>query len=188
MEIGAVMALSSTMHLFELSLSDMDRGVYETLELKVACHPSESMEYMVARVLAYALEYEEGIAFSQGLAASDEPAVWVHDLTGRLRAWIEVGTPDAARLHRASKAADRVAVYCHKDVEPWFRLLAGNKVHNAEQVVIVGLDRTFVGRLAEGIGRRNALSLTVTEGQLYVDMGEESWHTELVRHGLPGAS
>ena len=81
----------------------------------MARDPSESEEHLVARVLAYALEFTEGIAFSRGLSEPEEPTIAVRDLTGALRAWIEVGTPEAARLHKAGKAAPRVAVYTHKD-------------------------------------------------------------------------
>jgi len=99
------MALGATIYSFTIQLSDMDRGVYETLDLRVAQHPSEAAEYMLTRVMAYCLEYQEGITFSKGLADADQPAVWVHDPTGRLTVWIEVGTPTAERLHRASKLA-----------------------------------------------------------------------------------
>ncbi len=78
------MALGATVRRFDLEVSDVDRGVYESLDLKVAQHPSENGPYLVARMLAYALELEEGLAFTNGLAASDEPALWVRDLTGRL--------------------------------------------------------------------------------------------------------
>jgi uncharacterized protein YaeQ len=71
------------------SKSHVDRGVYETLELRLARHPSESPEYLVTRLLAYCLEYTEGIAFSKGLSDPDEPAIVVRDLTGALRAWIK---------------------------------------------------------------------------------------------------
>ena len=110
------MALTATLYNFEIDLSDVDRNVYEKLALKVARHPSESEAYLVARVLAYCLEYTEGIAFSPGgLSSPDEPPIAVRDLTGALRAWIEIGAPDAARLHKASKAAPRVALYTHRD-------------------------------------------------------------------------
>ena len=96
------MALSSTVYNFDVTLSDVDRGVYETLAIRAACHPSETIEYLLTRVLAYCLEYTEGITFSKGLAEPDEPAVLVRDLTGRITGWIEVGAPDADRLHKAS--------------------------------------------------------------------------------------
>ena len=106
---GSPVTLTATIYTFEIRLADVDRGVYETLALRVARHPSETAEYLVTRVLAYCLEFAEGIAFTQGLADPDEPAIAVRDLTGALRVWIDIGAPDAARLHRASKAA-RAAV------------------------------------------------------------------------------
>ncbi len=88
----------------------MDRAVYETLSLKAAKHPSETEEHLATRVLAYCLEFTEGIAFSRGLFDPDEPAIAVRDLTGAYRAWIDIGAPDADRLHKAGKVAPRVAV------------------------------------------------------------------------------
>ena len=109
------MALTSTVFTFDIDLSDADRGVYETLALRVARHPSESEEFLVARVLAYCLDYQDGIEFSRGLSDADDPPIAIRDLTGSLRAWIDVGTPSADRLHRAAKVAPRVVVYVHKD-------------------------------------------------------------------------
>ena len=119
------MALGAVVHVFSVQLSHVDRGVYEALELRVARHPSENEEFLCARVLAYCLEYREGLAFSRGMAEPDQPALEVRDLTGALLAWIEVGAPDAARLHRASKAARRVAVYTHHDSARYWPSLAG---------------------------------------------------------------
>src|SRR5687768_13503143 len=123
------MALTATVYSFDVQLNDLDRGVYESLSFKAAQHPSESDEYLVARVLAYCLEYREGIAFSKGLAEPDEPAVVVRDLTGALRVWIEIGTPDAERLHKASKATPRVVVYTHKDAARLAQQLGGPRIH-----------------------------------------------------------
>src|SRR5690349_14727799 len=126
------MALTATVYNFDIDLADHDRGVFETLSLRVARHPSESDDYLWARVLAYALEFEEGIQFSPGgLSDPDTPAIVVRDLTGTLQAWIEIGTPDAARLHRAAKAAPRVAVYVQKDPAQFLSRLAGERIHQA---------------------------------------------------------
>src|SRR5438094_2653221 len=97
-------ALTATIYNVDIDLADADRGVYETLALRVARHPSESEEFLVTRILAYALEFREGIAFSSGLSDPDEPAISVRDLTGAIQSWIDIGIPDAARLHNASKA------------------------------------------------------------------------------------
>jgi uncharacterized protein YaeQ len=166
-------ALTATIHNFDVQLADVDRGVYETLALRVARHPSETEAYLLTRVLAYCLEYAEGIAFSQGIAEPDEPAIAVRDLTGTLRAWIDVGAPDAARLHRASKAAPRVAVYTHRDPAQLVRQLAGERIHRAESLELYAVDRPLLAGLAAHLDRRVAFDLSVTERQLYLDVGGE---------------
>jgi uncharacterized protein YaeQ len=167
-------ALSSTIYNFDIQLSDVDRSVYETLSLRVARHPSETEEYLVTRVLAYCLEYTEGIAFSKGLAQVDEPAVIVRDLTGTLQAWIEVGAPDADRLHKASKAAPRVAVYIFKEPRIYLGQLAGARIHRAESIDIFAIDRALLDGLVARLDRRTKLELAVTDGHIYATIGAET--------------
>jgi uncharacterized protein YaeQ len=167
------MALSSTVHVFDVRLADADRGVYETVSLRLARHPSEAAEYLVTRLLAYCLEYRDGLAFSKGgLSDPDEPALAVRDLTGALQAWIEVGTPDAARLHRAAKAAPAVRVYPHREVEPWLQRLAGERIHRGGTVAIRVVERELLAALAARLERRMDFDLSVAEGTLYVSLGE----------------
>jgi uncharacterized protein YaeQ len=168
------MAAGATLHTVDVELADVDRNVYETLALRVARHPSETAESAAARVLAYCLEYREGLAFGPGLAEPDAPALAVRDLTGALRAWIDVGAPDAERLHKASKAAPRVAAYAFKDPGPWLRALAGARIHRAEALELYALDRELVGGLAERLGRRVALAVSVTDRHLYVTVDGET--------------
>ncbi|NUO65736.1 MAG: YaeQ family protein [Gemmatimonadaceae bacterium] len=164
------MALSATIYTFDIQLANVDRGVYETLALKVARHPSETEEYLLTRVLAYCLEYTEGIAFSRGLAEPDQPAVAVRDLTGAIRSWIEIGAPDAARLHKASKASPRVAVYTHRDPAQLVRALSGERIHKAEAVELYAVDRALLAELVPLLERRVAMELSITEGHLFVTM------------------
>jgi uncharacterized protein YaeQ len=178
------MALTATIYNLAIELADVDRGVYETLDLRVARQPSETAEYMLTRILAYCLEYTEGIAFTQGVAAGDEPAVWVRDLTGKVTAWIEVGLPDAERLHRGSKRAGRAAVYTHRDVGQLMAQLAGKKIHQAEAIPIYAIDRRFADQLAALIDRRSTLALSITERQLYVEIAGQTLNTTLVEHRL----
>ena len=178
------MALTALVYTFEIQLSHVDRGVYETLSFKAAQHPSETDEYLIARVLAYCLEYREGIAFSRGLAEPDEPAISIRDLTGALQAWIEVGLPDPARLHKASKASPRVAIYSHKDPRGWLGQLEGERVHRKESIELYVLDRELIEALKERLDRRMKLELTVTDGQLYVVAGGETLSGTIVREHL----
>jgi uncharacterized protein YaeQ len=168
------MALGATIYVFAIELADSDRGVYESFEVRAARHPSEAPDYLITRVLAYCLEYTEGISFSNGLSSPDEPTIAVRDLTGALRVWIDVGAPSAERLHRASKATPRVAVYTHKDVTQLVGRLRGERIHRVEELELYALDRDLLTNLEARLARRMAFSLTVMEKHLYVSVGEES--------------
>jgi len=178
------MALSSTIYQFDVDLAHVDRGVYEALALRVACHPSESPEHLVTRVLAYGLECTEGIAFGKGLAEPDEPALAVRDLTGALAVWIDIGAPDARRLHKASKAAPRVVVYTHKDPELLLRQLAGQRIHRPEAIELFSLERSLIAFCVARLQRRTALGMSVSEGQLYLSLGDEHATGRIERHPL----
>jgi uncharacterized protein YaeQ len=180
-------ALTATVYTFAIELADVDRGVYESLALKVARHPSETGEYLVTRVLAYCLEYAEGIGFSRGLAEPDEPALAVRDLTGALRAWIDVGAPDAARLHKASKAAPRVAVYTHRDPSQLQRQLAGERIHRADALELYAIDRELVAALAERLERRMTFALSITDRHLFVTLDGSSLSGEVERFAIAAA-
>ena len=175
------MALQATVYNFDIELADHDRGVYESLALRVARHPSESEEFLIARVLAYLLEYAEGIAFSRGVSEPDEPAIGIRDLTGAIKTWIEIGTPDAARLHKASKAADRVAVYTHKDPRQFLERLAGERIHRADALELYAIDRALISTLVARLDRRVAASVSVTDRELYISMGAETLTGRVVR-------
>ena len=167
------MALGATVYSVDIDLADGDRGVYESLAMRVARHPSESEEYLVTRTLAYALEYTDGIEFSRGgLSDTDDPPIAVKDLTGQYRAWIEVGLPDADRLHRAAKAAPRVAVYVHRDPAQWRQRLEGARIHRGEQIGVFVIDRELLTALVARLERRMAFALSVNDRELYLSIGD----------------
>lgn len=175
------MALQATIYNFDIELADSDRGVYESLALRVARHPSESEDHLIARVLAYVLEFVDGLAFSRGISDPDEPAMSVRDLTGALHTWIDVGTPDAARLHKASKAAARVVVYTHKDPQQFLNRLAGEKIYRADKLELYAIDRSLVSALVARLDRRVAFSVSVADRELYVAIGTDNLKGAVVR-------
>jgi uncharacterized protein YaeQ len=177
-------ALQATLYHLRIDLSDVDRGVYEALDLRVARHPSESMPYLLTRVLAYALLYEEGIAFGKGLSTTEEPALWIKDLQGNVRAWIEVGTPSADRLHKASKAAPRVVVFTQHDPRLLVEAAQSRAIHKVEQVEVYALDPAFLAEL-EALTDRNARwTLLRNDGLLFVTVGDKSVSGAVTRHEL----
>jgi uncharacterized protein YaeQ len=175
------MALTATIYNFDIDFADTDRHVYETLALRVARHPSESEEYLVTRLLAYLLEFADGIEFSRGVSDPEEPTIAIRDLTGAINTWIEIGAPDAARLHKASKIARRVAVYTHKDPTQFLKQLAGERIHRAEALELYAIDRALVSALVARLERRLAFSLSVTERDLYLSIGPDNLTGRVVR-------
>lgn len=179
------MATGATIYNFDIDLADADRSVYESLTLRVARHPSESEDYLVTRVLAYAMEHAEGIAFSSGgLSDPDEPAITVRDLSGVLRAWIEVGNPEAARLHKASKAAPRVAIYTHKDAERLAGRLSGERIHRAEALELHAIDPALITALVSRLERRTAFALSISGRELFVSIGADTLTGEVTRYTI----
>ncbi len=185
------MALGATIYSFAITLDDADRGVYQSLELRVARHPSETVEFLLTRVLAYALEYTEGLEFSKGgISDTEQPALAVRDLTGALQAWIEVGTPDAARLHRAAKAARRVVVYAHRDVDALLARLDGAAIHRAGEIEVRSIGGTLVAALAARLERRMSFDLSVSEDNLSLTLADATLEGVLSRRriGEPAAA
>ena len=178
------MALTATIYTISIGLSDVDRSVYEALALKVARHPSESAEHLLTRVLAYCLEYAEGIGFSRGISDPDEPALSVRDLTGALKVWIDIGSPDAARLHKAAKAAPRVAVYTHKDPAQIQRQLAGEKIYRSEALELYAIDRELIAGLVRRLERRMKIDLSVTDRHLFISIGDHTLSGDVARIAL----
>jgi uncharacterized protein YaeQ len=167
------MALSATIHHFHVTLSDVDRAVYETLDLRVARHPSESARYLTTRTLAYCLSYEEGIAFSkEGLSSAEEPPIAVRDPTGILIAWIDVGFPSAERLHKAAKAARRVALYTHVDAALLRREVASRAVHKVGEIAVWRFEPSFLDAVEGSLGRTTTMEIARNDGQLYVTVDE----------------
>ena len=166
------MALPATLRRFEISLADADRGVYESLDFRVAQHPSESERYLVARVIARALEHADGVEFSRGgVSDDDEPAIVQRDLRGDLQAWIEIGSPSADRLHKATKLAPRVAIYAWKNVDQLAREITERGVHRADELVLRALPPELLDGVAATLDRVNRWDLSVTGGMLYLAIG-----------------
>jgi uncharacterized protein YaeQ len=174
------MALPATLRRFTISLADADREVYEQLDWRVPQHPSESERYLVARLIARALEHGDGVEFSKlGVSDDDEPAIVQRNLRGELQAWIEVGSPSPDRLHKASKAAPRVAVYAWKNVEALVEAIRERKIHRAEDLVIRSLPADLLDRVATTLDRNNTWDLSISGGTLYITINGALFEGEL---------
>jgi uncharacterized protein YaeQ len=176
------MAQTATPVRFKVQLSDVDRGVYEALDVKMAQHPSETRRYLLCRLCAYVLLYEEGLVFSKGgLSSPDEPPLSSRTLDGRLTLQVEIGTPSAERLHKASKAAPRVVVFTHQPLHLLTDALAGQKVHKLETIDVYAIDPAFLDDVDSHLGERGGeLDVTVSDGLLYVTVDGAALQTPVV--------
>lgn len=165
---------------FEIELSDVDRGVYQTLDLRLAQHPSEIPSYLLTRAIAFALKCEENLEFSPaGLGDPDVPAMRSVLPGGGFDLWIEIANPSAKRLHKASKAAGRVIVYTYKNVTGWLTELRSSEIHRSEAMRLYALDPKFLSDLESTLEKNNHWNLLVQESQLNLDTGAASFSTEV---------
>ncbi|MEM6991146.1 MAG: YaeQ family protein [Myxococcota bacterium] len=178
------MALSATLHRFQIELADIDRGVYDSLDLRVARHPSEDAERVVVRVLARALAHEEGLEFGRGLSTVEDAALWTRSPHGEITTWIDVGIPAAERLHRASKRAGRVLVVTHKPEMALRQAWSSREIHRAEAIEVIQLDPSLVAAIADPLDRTESWYVTVQDGLLSVARDERSCDGALRRSPL----
>jgi uncharacterized protein YaeQ len=180
------MAAPTTLYRFKIDVSDVSRGLYETLDLRAAQHPSETESYLLTRVIAFSLNHEPGLAFTgEGLGNPDEPCLSMPDSYGGLRLWIEIGNPSARKLHKASKASKVVKVFTYKNPESLLKEISQNEVHRKKDVEFYSLDSILLESLAEKLEKENRWTLIHDEGSLMIDTRQGSVQGELRRHYLP---
>lgn len=167
------MALKATIFKADLQVADMDRHYYADHALTIARHPSETDERMMVRLLAFALNADEALAFGRGLSAEDEPDLWRKDLTGAIEQWIEVGLPDERRLLKACGRAPEVVVYAYGTLGPWWKQL-GARVRQAANVRVYSLDADTLQALAALAKRTMRVQATIQDGQAWISDGEQS--------------
>lgn len=179
------MALTATLYKLQIELSDVDRGVYLPLELRLARHPSETMRYLLTRTIAYCLSHTEGIAFSkEGIASIDEPPIAVRDPTGQLLEWIEIGAPSADRLHRATRMARKVSLYTSAQLGQLQREATTRAIPRLDSIEVCQLEPAFLDAIDPKIDRNGKLELVRTDGILYVTVGGEVIEGPLTRGSL----
>ncbi|WP_151445774.1 YaeQ family protein [Lacisediminimonas profundi] len=174
------MAIKSTIYKASLQIANMDRGYYGDHSLIIARHPSETDERMMMRVLAFALNADEALAFGKGLSDEDEPDLWQKDLTGAIEKWIEVGQPDDKRLLKASGRSDQVLLYCYSSTcDIWWKQIAG-KVERARNLCVMKVPSGASMELAALAQRTMQLQCTVQDGQIWLGDGEKVVQLELI--------
>lgn len=173
------MALPSTIYRVNIQLSDVDRGIYESLQATVARHPSETEERLVARLLAYTLFFDPELEFTRGVGAGDEPDLWLKGPDGRVLLWVEVGLPEADRLIKAGRHAAQVAAVVCGKARPVWEQQHLPKLASMQNLTVLRFDQSFINNLAAKLDRSITWSVTITDGNLYINVGADTFETVL---------
>lgn len=173
------MALPSTIYRVNIQLSDVDRAVYETLQATVARHPSETEERLVVRLLAYALFSEPELAFTKGISAIDEPDLWVKGPDDRVQLWVEVGIPESDRILKASRHSVHVALVTYGKAFPVWEQQHLPKLTSISNLTLISFDQAFINSLVSKLKRSIDWEITITDGNIYLNTGEETFETVL---------
>lgn len=169
------MALKATIFKADLQIADMDRGYYASHALTIARHPSETDERMMVRLLVFALNAHERLAFGRGLSTEDEPALWLKDLTGAIECWIEVGLPDERILRRACGRAMRVVLYSYggRMADRWWEAHRG-KLEPLDNLAVFKLPAEATRALGALAERTMQLQATINDGSVWLLAGDAS--------------
>jgi uncharacterized protein YaeQ len=173
------MALKPTIYKAQIELADSDRNAFESLSLTLARHPSETLERMTARLLAYCLNSTRGLEFTKGISTSDEPDLWVHSDHGDVDHWIEVGQPEYARLRKACGRARQVSIYAFgKSASTWWKL-QGDEIGALPHLSAWQFDWGEIEAAAGLLDRTVQLNVSIVGGTLYLDNGSDASSVEL---------
>ncbi|MDD2829687.1 MAG: YaeQ family protein [Sulfuricurvum sp.] len=117
------MAAGSTIYKAQLSIADMDRNYYETHEITIAQHPSETDERLMIRLVAFALNASDRLVITKGIGGDDEPELWEKNYGGEVELWIDLAQVDEKRLRKACGRSERVIVYTYnlKSASAWWK-------------------------------------------------------------------
>ena len=170
------MALKPTVFKFNIALSDLNRNIYDSLNLTVAQHPSETVERMMARVLAFCMNAQEHLVFCRGLSASDEPDLWARTLDDRIALWIDVGEPAVARIKKATRISAAVKVYSFNakaKSDVWWQ--KGREQFKPLNVSVTRFDWPSMQALAQGVARTMSFSVMISGESAYVSTEQGEW-------------
>lgn len=177
------MGMTTTLYRFHIELSDIENGAYESLDFRAAQHPSEGLHYLITRVIAFALNTQEDLAFAAtGLHDPDAAAISVPDLNGGFKLLIEIGSPSAKKLHKATKVSKRVKVYTYKSPELMMRDLGSEKIHRADEIEFFSIAPAFIDEVIPLLKKDNRWDLVLNEGVITLQIGEVTVSGELKTH------
>jgi len=163
------MALGAQIYKANVSLSNLDHHIYEDISLTIALHPSETIERMMFRLVAFLISYHERLEFTNGLDNPDLPDIWQKDLTGDIEHWIELGQPDEKKIKKGSNKSNRVSIFTYNSYksETWLSKISG-KIQKNRDIQIYELKENEGNKLTDLVKRTLDLNCMIEDNNLYL--------------------
>ena len=168
------MALKATIYKATIHLSNMDRNYYDTLQLTIAQHPSETDQRMMVRIIAFVLNAHEDLKFGKGLSDEDEATIWQINYSEEIQLWIELGQIDEKRIKKACNRSKQVKLYCYgRSVETWWKQISP-KLQQFDALSIEQFSTATTDALAKLIDRTMEFQCSIQDGQLWLTAGDDT--------------
>lgn len=161
------MALKPTIYKFKIGLSDFDRDYYDNLNLTLAQHPSETLERMMVRLLAFCLNADPDLIFTKGLSSVEEADVWLKTLDEQTKLWIDVGEPSFERVKKATRISDKVKVYSfNTKSDVWWKQSSAKLSSLKAEFFQFNFEQ--ISELVQLIDRSVSLSCSISANSIFV--------------------
>ncbi len=176
------MTAGATIHKLHLQLNDFDQNHYYHRDVTIAQHPSENALRFMARILAYAINLQEGLEFNKELCADDEPEVWLCSLDSQILQWIDLGQVSEDRISKASKKAEKVLIYTYQDnaSQVWWQKNQKH-LHRYRNLSVCHFGESGLQQLADHLERKITLTINIQDGQIWVGGDDFSVDVSLSR-------
>ncbi|WP_019027798.1 YaeQ family protein [Colwellia piezophila] len=175
------MALKATIYKANIELADMDRNYYDSLQLTIAQHPSETPQRLMVRLIAYILNAHQDLQFGKGLSDETEAALWQINYSDEISLWIELGQLDEKRLKKACNRAKAVKLYCYgSSVNTWWSQAEQN-LSKLTRLTIEQFEPSTCEALVKLLSRNMEFQCSIQDGQLWLTSGEETLLIETIK-------
>ena len=168
------MALKATIYKATIHLSDMDRNYYDTLQLTIAQHPSETDQRMMLRIIAFVLNAHQDLQFGKGVSDEDEATIWQINYSEEIDLWIELGQIDERRIKKAINRSKQMKLYCYgRSVATWWKQI-GSKLQQFDTLSIEQFSEATTEVLTKLINRSMEFQCSIQDGQLWLTAGDNT--------------
>jgi len=168
------MALKATIYKANIELADMDRNYYDSLQLTIAQHPSETDQRLMVRLICYILNAHNDLQFGKGVSDEDEAAIWQINYSDEIALWIELGQLDEKRIKKACNKSAQVKLYCYgSSVETWWSQ-SQNSLNKFPKLSIKQFEPSIIEALVKLLSRTMEFQCSIQDGQLWLTCNDES--------------